>query len=342
MGSQRVGHSWATKHQYRWTEQGRRDRMELREGKHTWKWQGKWRKAGTKESSGIRVTFSKCWSFVRHCSMCFSCADSMGPGYTPTWQGEPMEEEVAGRHVRLTHMCICPGQKLLARLLSLWKCSESGSFLLSLWWEWLLEPKGKEFFKGDKSEFSGGWLAHHQGYIMHFYFWSTAGPLADRSKGPLTGYKSQLVTWSQSSTMNFPYGSSQTRFWHTSFFSIFLRTCECMLGCCSHIWLCNPMVYSPPGSSVHGILQVGILEWVVISFSRGSSWPRDQTPHLLRLLHCRQILYHGATWKNLKFHKIFTVKQWPESSSSVHSSWWSLKETLQGCAREPPTLLVEM
>ena len=40
---------------------------------------------------------------------------------------------------------------------------------------------------------------------------------------------------------------------------------------------CNPMDYSPPGSSVHGILQARILEWVPISFSRGSSQPRDQT-----------------------------------------------------------------
>ena len=35
---------------------------------------------------------------------------------------------------------------------------------------------------------------------------------------------------------------------------------------------------SPPGSSVHGIFQAGILEWVAISFSRGSSRPRDWTP----------------------------------------------------------------
>ena len=45
----------------------------------------------------------------------------------------------------------------------------------------------------------------------------------------------------------------------------------------SHIWLCDPVDCSPPGSSVHGILQARILEWVAISFSRGSSWPRDQT-----------------------------------------------------------------
>ena len=41
--------------------------------------------------------------------------------------------------------------------------------------------------------------------------------------------------------------------------------------------LCDPMDCSPPGSSVHGILQAKILEWVVIPFSRASSWPRDLT-----------------------------------------------------------------
>ena len=41
--------------------------------------------------------------------------------------------------------------------------------------------------------------------------------------------------------------------------------------------LCDPMDCSPPGSSVHGILQARILEWVAISFSRGSSQPRNQT-----------------------------------------------------------------
>ena len=41
--------------------------------------------------------------------------------------------------------------------------------------------------------------------------------------------------------------------------------------------LCDPVDCSPPGSSVHGILQERILEWVVIPFSRGSSWLKDQT-----------------------------------------------------------------
>ena len=40
----------------------------------------------------------------------------------------------------------------------------------------------------------------------------------------------------------------------------------------------DPMDCSPSGSSVHGIFQAGILEWVAIPFSSGSSWPRDWTP----------------------------------------------------------------
>ena len=41
--------------------------------------------------------------------------------------------------------------------------------------------------------------------------------------------------------------------------------------------LCDPMDCSLPGSSVHGIFQTRVLQWVAISFSRGSSQPRDQT-----------------------------------------------------------------
>ena len=41
---------------------------------------------------------------------------------------------------------------------------------------------------------------------------------------------------------------------------------------------CDTVDCSPPGSSVHGTLQARLLEWVAIPFSRGSSWPRDQTP----------------------------------------------------------------
>ena len=49
--------------------------------------------------------------------------------------------------------------------------------------------------------------------------------------------------------------------------------------------LCDSMDCSPPGYSVQGILQARILEWVAISFSRGSSQPRDGTQVSLHLLH---------------------------------------------------------
>ena len=43
-----------------------------------------------------------------------------------------------------------------------------------------------------------------------------------------------------------------------------------------HPILCDPMDCSPPGSSVHGILQARVLEWVAIPFSKVSSWPKNQ------------------------------------------------------------------
>ena len=58
--------------------------------------------------------------------------------------------------------------------------------------------------------------------------------------------------------------------------------------------LCDPMDCSSPGSSVHGILQARILEWVAISSSRGSSRLRDQI-HISCI--GRRVLYHWATWE---------------------------------------------
>ena len=72
--------------------------------------------------------------------------------------------------------------------------------------------------------------------------------------------------------------------------------CVCIVLLFSCVWLfCDPMDYSPPGSSVHGISQEGMLEWVAISFSRGSSWPRDWI--CVSCISCigRWILYHWAT-----------------------------------------------
>ena len=51
----------------------------------------------------------------------------------------------------------------------------------------------------------------------------------------------------------------------------------CVLVTQLRLTLCDPMDCSPPGSSVCGILQARILEWVAISSSKGSSLPRDRT-----------------------------------------------------------------
>ena len=95
--------------------------------------------------------------------------------------------------------------------------------------------------------------------------------------------------------------------------------------------LCDIMDCSPPGFSVHGILQARILEWVAISFSRRSSWPRDQT-HVSCI--GRQILYHWATREalvHLKYTHFYRKKIWRIKKKEMGgdgSSWDSVKANL--------------
>ena len=67
--------------------------------------------------------------------------------------------------------------------------------------------------------------------------------------------------------------------------------------------LCDPMDGSPPGSSVHGILQVRILACVTMPSSRGSSWSRDGT-----CVSCigRQNVYHCTTWDYASIFQTFS------------------------------------
>ena len=82
---------------------------------------------------------------------------------------------------------------------------------------------------------------------------------------------------------------------------LFLTIIICFVCVCaqSRLTLCNPMDCNWPGSSVHEILWARIVEWVAISYSRGSSQSRDQTR--VSCVSCvgRQILYHCATWEAL-------------------------------------------
>ena len=87
------------------------------------------------------------------------------------------------------------------------------------------------------------------------------------------------------------------------------------------------MDYSPLGSSVHGLLQGRTLECVAIPFSRGSSWPRDQTQ-----VSCigRQILYRLSHQGGIRvwFRKELSVRRWhfdEEENSYLVSKYLSMK-----------------
>ena len=80
---------------------------------------------------------------------------------------------------------------------------------------------------------------------------------------------SQLCPWSCFDASHSPY-----------VFSVIITTPEVKVKVLVSQWcwtLCDLMDYSLPSSSAHGILQARVLEWVTISFSRESSWPRDRT-----------------------------------------------------------------
>ena len=64
----------------------------------------------------------------------------------------------------------------------------------------------------------------------------------------------------------------------------------------SHVWLfATAWTVAHQGSSVHGIFQARILEWIAIFYSEGSFWPRDQT--CVSCIYClgRQMFYHWTT-----------------------------------------------
>ena len=95
--------------------------------------------------------------------------------------------------------------------------------------------------------------------------------------------------------------------------------------------LCNPMDCSLPRSSVHGIFQARILEWVAISFSRGSSWPRDRT---WVYLHCRQTLYHlshqGNPYFMLLLLFMLPVYSWEKEWKRTWQNAWQLVNSAAG------------
>ena len=77
--------------------------------------------------------------------------------------------------------------------------------------------------------------------------------------------------------------------WYCDYIAIILCVCSVTQLCST---LCNRMDCRPPGSSVHGILQARIPEWVAVFLSRGSFWLKDQIRFFCFSCLSRQSLYH--------------------------------------------------
>ena len=135
--------------------------------------------------------------------------------------------------------------------------------------------------------------------------------------------KSDLWIW-KSPSLSAPYPDSPSRKNHCQWLNIITSKKDVSpqntsyilkqkWQSCAHaqpcLTLCDAMDCSPPGSSVHGILQARILEWVAISSSRGSSRSRDWTQ--AACVSCiAGGLYYWATWEApVKFTYIWREKQ---------------------------------
>ena len=90
--------------------------------------------------------------------------------------------------------------------------------------------------------------------------------------------------------------------------------------------LCDPMDCSLPGSSVHGIFQAIVLEWIAISFSRGSSWPRGSNPGLP---HCRQKLY-CLSHQRSPIYKLLKLNQFSSVAKSYWTFWDPMNNSMPG------------
>ena len=86
---------------------------------------------------------------------------------------------------------------------------------------------------------------------------------------------------------------------------------------------------SLPGSSVHGILQARILEWVAIPFSRGSSWPRDQTRAFCIASHQGSLFMIKVKVKSLSHVRLF-VTPWTVAYQAPPSMGFSRQECWSG------------
>ena len=113
------------------------------------------------------------------------------------------------------------------------------------------------------------------------------------------------------------------------FFCISCAWVQCV--CVSHSVmsdLCDPMDYTPPGSSLHGILQARILEWVAISFSRGSSRPRDRTQVSCIAGRCSTVCASKYRELLLRMQLKHHVRWWCDALLGETRAVWRAKQVL--------------
>ena len=110
--------------------------------------------------------------------------------------------------------------------------------------------------------------------------------------------------------------------------------------------LCDPTNCSPPGTSVYGILQARMLEWVAMSFSRGSSQPSDQTwvswiaggfftiwgSALFKELGCKKT---SIVWS--LYHRELTSQ---ETVDGTHVLTWKVSHCLKPSPRKPESISI--
>ena len=105
--------------------------------------------------------------------------------------------------------------------------------------------------------------------VLGFWFPLTLGT----TDQPLPSKRREQLT-EQWTVLQQPHQQSNHKYENNSELKMCCVLCLAAQSC---LTLCDPMDCSPPGSSIHGILQARILEWVLISFCKGSSQTRDQT-----------------------------------------------------------------
>ena len=108
-------------------------------------------------------------------------------------------------------------------------------------------------------------------------------------------------------------------------------------------WSCSVMANSlprncsPPRSSIHGIFQARILEWVAISFSRGSSRPRDQTQVSHIAGRCFTILATREVQKKKNQDEVSEI-----TSVMQVKQLWSIEESLSSDKEWTWTVLLHL